>query len=209
MGDLIKTGPDSGVKIVFKDESLISLGDRTELEINDFVYTPSQRKSVTNVTKGKIRALVSSVKDRESNVEFKTPNAVAGIKGTILYVNANTETIGVKEGQVQVKGNAPGAASVTLGPNEYTTVVNGKPVPPQPLSEDDWLKYQRETNILEGVPDTSSLFQQQYPGKEGKSGSLPLAKGDLADFPTVPPINLTPGAGVNNAVNVDIIVDVN
>jgi len=209
MGDLIKTGTDSGVKIVFDDESLIALGDRTELEINEFVYTPSKRKSVTSVTKGKIRALVSSVKDRESQVEFKTPNAVAGIKGTILYVNANTETIGVKEGEVLVKGNAPGAKTVTLGPNEYTQVVGGKPVPPKPLSEDTWLEFQRETNILEGVPDSTSMFRQEYPGKEGRSTSLPLAKSDLSDFPTVPPINLTPGEGVNNAVDVDIIVDVN
>lgn len=210
MGDIIRTGADSGVKIVFNDESLISLGDETELEINDFVYTPAQRKSVTNVTRGKVRAIISNIKDRSSDVEFKTKNAVAGIKGTILYINADSEIFGVREGFVDVSGLRPGSVTVSLGPNEYTRVVDGNPIPPKPITDEMWFNYQRETNILEGVPDSSTMFRQDYPGRDGTDASLPVALGEqLGDFPTVPPINLTPGAGAENAVPVDIIVDIN
>lgn len=210
MGDLIRTGDGSGVKIVFDDESLISLGDNTEIEINEFVYTPSERKSVTNITKGKVRALISNIKDRDSEVEFKTSNAVAGIKGTTLYIDADSELFGVREGQVDVTGVRPGSPTVSLGPNEYTRVVDGNPIPPKPITEDMWFNFERETNILEGVPDSSTMFRQDYPGRDGTDASLPVALGEkLGDFPTVPPVNLTPGAGAENAVDVDIIVDIN
>lgn len=209
MGDIIRTGPDSGVKIVFKDESLISLGDDTELEINEFVYTPTQRKSIANVAKGKVRGIISNIKDRDSQVEFRTKNAVAGIKGTTLYIDANGEIFGVREGFVDVSGRVPGSKVVSLGPNEYTQIVGGNPVPPKPITEDMWLKFKRETNILEGIPDSTTMFRQDYPGKEGTDTSSPVTLSELSEFPTVPPIDLTPGAGVENAVDVDIIVDIN
>ena len=99
---------------------------------------------------------------------------------------------------------------MTLGDNEYTQVVNGVPVPPRPITDEMWFKFQRETNILEGVPDSTALFRQDYPGREGTDASLPIVLGEnLSDFPTVPPINLTPGAGAENAIDVDIIVDIN
>ncbi|MGH7806976.1 MAG: hypothetical protein ACRENT_02690, partial [Thermodesulfobacteriota bacterium] len=41
LGDTFETGDDSGVKILFDDDTLISLGANAIFEITEFVYTPA------------------------------------------------------------------------------------------------------------------------------------------------------------------------
>ena len=210
MGDIIETGEDSGVKIVFNDESMISLGDNTVFEINEFVYTPTQRKAISNITKGKMRAIIKNLKGGNSDVEFNTPNAVAGIKGTTLYINADKALFCVREGEVEVGGNGPNSNTVTLGSNQFTQIVDGEPISPEEISNETWLKFKKETNIFEGFSDTTSALREEYPGKEGSEASSPVALSEsIADFPSIPPIDLTPGAGVENVVNIDVIIDIN
>ena len=47
LGDTIETGEESGVKILFDDDSLFSLGDNTSVVLNEFIYTPQERKSIS------------------------------------------------------------------------------------------------------------------------------------------------------------------
>ena len=40
-GDIVEMGEDSGCKIVFADETDISLGEESRLEIDEYVYDPN------------------------------------------------------------------------------------------------------------------------------------------------------------------------
>lgn len=207
LGDTIETGEESGVKILFDDDSLFSLGDNTSVVISEFIYTPQERKSISNITKGKMRAIIKGGQSRNSEIEIKTPNGVAGIKGTTLYADADEDTFCLRVGEIIVKGTQS-KESVTLTPNECTHIIDGKPISPEKMSEDNWLKFKRETDIYEGLGSISSSYIQNYPGKNGTGAAPPLSTLiNISQFPTVAPFNQIPLD--NSIVAVTVNVNVN
>lgn len=205
LGDTIETGEGSGVKILFDDDSLFSLGDNTSVTINEFIYTPQERKSITNITKGKMRAIVQKVQSGQSDIEIRTPNGLAGVKGTTLYANADEETFCLKTGQIIVQGTES-QKSITLKPDQCTHIVNGEPVSPEEMSGETWLKFKRETDIYEGSGTISSSPLQNYPGKNGSGAAPPLSSLiNISQFPSVPPFNQSP---IDNRI-IPVTVNVN
>ncbi len=91
LGDRFETKEASAVKILFEDDTLISIGANTNFDVTEFVYTPKERKSYYNIFKGRVKAIVQRLEGRDSDVEFATPNAVAGIKGTTEYIDTEGE----------------------------------------------------------------------------------------------------------------------
>lgn len=207
LGDTIETAGESGVKILFDDDSLFSLGDNTSVVISEFIYTPRERKSISNITKGKMRAIIKGVQSSNSEIEIKTPNGVAGIKGTTLYANADEDTFCLRVGEIIVKGTQS-KESVTLTPNECTHIIDGRPVSPEKMSEETWLKFKKETDIYEGIGSISSSYIQNYPGQSGTGAAPPLSSLiNISQFPTVQPFNQSPLD--NSIVPVTVNVNVN
>jgi len=87
--DSLKTGSDGALSIVFKDDTLISLGPDSELSINEFHFSPAEGKLsiVTRLLKG-TSAYVSGIIGKLSpqSVRFETPVANIGIRGTKFAV---------------------------------------------------------------------------------------------------------------------------
>lgn len=207
LGDTIETGAESGAKILFDDDTLFSIGEDSIIVINEFVYTPGQRKSVTNITKGKMRAIIQSVESSTTDIEIKTPNGVAGIKGTTLYANADEEIFCLRNGTILVS-DRDGNKTVTLNPDECTHIVDGEPIPPERISDETWLRFKRETDIYEGFDTFSSSYIQNYPGKSGSGAAPPLSTLiNVSQFPSVPPFNQSPLD--NTIVPVTVNVNVN
>jgi len=88
-GDLLKTGHDGRLGILFKDNTALSLGPCSELVIDEFLFAPSQGKLsiVTRMLKG-TAAYVSGVivKLSPKAARFETPTATIGIRGTRFLV---------------------------------------------------------------------------------------------------------------------------
>lgn len=215
LGDIFDTGADSKVKIVFVDDTLIALGEDTSFEITEFVFNPDERSSVSNITKGKMRSLINKFKGATSNVEYKTANAVAGVKGTTLYIDADEEIFAVREGEAFVRGILPGAKEVRLLDNQFTRIINGNPTDPQFITEGLWNEFLNNTDFPEQLLDLLSFYETYFPGS-GLPGS-PRGPGGLfldptqsnipgVELPTVPPIDLTPGGGIENGV--PVIIDI-
>ena len=208
IGDLFETADDSGVKIMFDDDSLISLGENTSFEINEFVYSPEKRQSISNITKGKIRAILSKIKGSDTNIEFITPNAVAGIKGTTLVIHVEDNVFAVKEGVVAVRGNDISGGEVLLRQNQFTKIVDGKPSSPAMMPNDMWNNYRDQSDILQTTPDNVNLSKDtKFSEEEVEVASLPLTElGGITAFPpTIPPIDLT--SPVTGVVPVNVIVN--
>ena len=206
LGDTIETGDESGVKILFDDDSLFALGDNSSVTINEFIYTPQERKSISNITKGKMRAIIQGVQSGKSDIEIRTPNGLAGVKGTTLYANADEEFFCLRTGTIEVSG-ADNSSSVTLNPDECTYIVDGEPIEPERISEETWLKFQRETDIFEGFQNIASHFQN-YPGKNGSGAAPPLSSLiNVSQFPSVPPFNQSPLDNTIIPINVNVNVN--
>jgi hypothetical protein len=127
-GDAVVTGQGGKVKILFRDDSLVTVGADARLEISAYAVEPSKklRKSVLTLVKGKVLNLVSRVfSNPDSKFEVKTHTAVAGVRGTRFVVETGTkDRIATLEGSVAVR-KADGKEEVLVAAGNYTEVGDG------------------------------------------------------------------------------------
>jgi hypothetical protein len=113
-GDRVRS-KGASVKIVFLDQSSVSLAPRSELELNEFVYKPqASRRSMFKLWGGKLKASISKFLSGDNDVRIATPTAVAGVRGTEFLVGVTqkegsdkpedtTTDVVVFDGKVNVK----------------------------------------------------------------------------------------------------------
>lgn len=91
-GDMLKTGADGSLGVIFKDDTIISLGPNSELVVDVFLYAPAEGKLsiVTRMLKG-TAAYISGIiaKLSPQSARFETPVATIGIRGTRLLVKVD------------------------------------------------------------------------------------------------------------------------
>jgi len=147
--DRIETGEEAFTKIVFTDGTSIEIAADTSLEVNEFIFNPGERKNKFNILKGTIKSEIKKIENTESSVEFQTRNAVAGVKGTVIYIKANDDFFGVRVGRIYVRGLNAGSKTVYVSGGYYTTLVNGIPIVPRVMTQamlrqfDDIFDYRR------------------------------------------------------------------
>ena len=85
VGDTIRTLEKSRAKLLFRDESVTVLGDKTTFEINQFNYDPAtkQQTSLLKTLEGKIRFTVQKIAGApDPNTIIETQIMSVGIRGT-------------------------------------------------------------------------------------------------------------------------------
>jgi FecR protein len=100
--ELIRSGDGAVANLVFIDETKLSVGPRSEVRLDKFVYDPSKNTGavVVRATRGAYR-FVTGVQDSR-NYEIKTPYATLGVRGTILELNLE----GVGQAQARTRAQA-------------------------------------------------------------------------------------------------------
>jgi len=87
--DLLKTGRDGFLGVIFKDDTLLSIGPQSEIIISEFLFSPAEGKlsMVTKLLKGTAIYLTGIIgKLSPGSVRFETPVANIGIRGTKFAV---------------------------------------------------------------------------------------------------------------------------
>jgi hypothetical protein len=125
-GDAVVTGPGAKVKVLFRDDSLVTIAADTRLEVSAYMVDPASklRKSVLTVAKGKVLSLVSRVFANPSSMfEVRTKTAVAGVRGTRFIVESGDagDRVATLEGTVAVRKTGA-AGEVSVGAGSYTEV---------------------------------------------------------------------------------------
>jgi cyclophilin family peptidyl-prolyl cis-trans isomerase len=124
-GQKVRTGVDSATNIVFADETTLSVGERSELVLDDLVYDPNANGvgGVFNVVKGVLRFVSSAPADRDLTI--KTKFVQIGLRGTSfdVYATSRATEIAVHEGQVQVDSRF---ASQTVDPGQVYRVSDAR-----------------------------------------------------------------------------------
>lgn len=85
LGDMIETGPNSGMQIMLLDETIFTIGPDAGLVIDEFVYDPSDNAGqvTASVVKGAFRFVSGRVaKEEPRNMNVRTPVGTIGIRGT-------------------------------------------------------------------------------------------------------------------------------
>jgi hypothetical protein len=176
-GDRVKTLGGGRVRILLVDDSLITLGENSELKILKVEVTGQKRKTLIGVIAGKVRAVVSKFfKDVDSSFQVEGTTAVAGVRGTDFVVIApdqdHTEVV-VLEGEVEVRSlfdKVVGKVAIKTG--EATTVVGEAGPTPAVKQTDERLRQLKQ--------------DLDVPVKKASLDTLKSAQGEL------PPVELEP-----------------
>lgn len=82
--ETVRTGPNDTAQLLFIDQTSLSVGPKSEVKLDRFVFDPSRAKGdvVIDATKGVFR-FVSGSQDPHSYA-LKTPVATIGVRGTIV-----------------------------------------------------------------------------------------------------------------------------
>jgi hypothetical protein len=144
MGDELQTGAPGRIRVVFQDDSVLTLSESSHVVIDKQVFDPSKGQSASflGLLRGKVNAVVSEYYHQPGNVyEIKTPNATAGVRGTEFTIAYNvgdqtTEVVGIS-GHVMVHSALdPTGKGVLVTANEATRVVKDQlPTTPERLEE--------------------------------------------------------------------------
>lgn len=164
LNDAVLTFEGSRAKMLFIDDSVLTMGEKSRVVIKEFVYSKDQEgKSVFNLIDGKMRSVVG-----RSGFEVRTPTAVAAARGTVILFETGIRdgrqftTIICLEGTVNVVSSDPSVVgSVMLTPGMTVTVVEHEtPTPPvtAPPAEVERLRKDTDTGYHEvSIPEPGQI----------------------------------------------------
>jgi len=132
LNDTVATAEASRAKMLFTDDSVLTLGEKSKAVIKEYVYSRDKKgKSVITLLDGKMRSIVG-----KTNFEIHTPTAVAAARGTIILCETGiidgkqVTTFICVEGEFTVTSNYPGSeGSTLLTPGMMITLIAGEPFP--------------------------------------------------------------------------------
>jgi hypothetical protein len=139
LNDTVSTGDRSRAKLLFIDESILTLASNSTASIEKFIYSlKGQGASIFNLIEGTMRTVVG-----KTEFEVHTPTIVAAARGTVIEFTVGTKNgksytvVLCLEGTVTVRSADPSIpGEVVLKPGEMLIVFEGEPIPdPQPYEE--------------------------------------------------------------------------
>src|SRR5437764_10593302 len=85
--EVVRTGDDSVAQLLFLDSTSLSVGARSEVKLDRFVYNPERKTGnvVLEASRGAFRFVSGS--QAPTNYTIKTPLATIGVRGTIVGGN--------------------------------------------------------------------------------------------------------------------------
>ena len=95
LNEMIRTEPRASTRIIFDDRTSLSIGSRSVVALDEFVYRPGSSSSriVFSTTRGALRFITG--KARSSAYRINTPTATIGVRGTDfdVYVDRYKSTL--------------------------------------------------------------------------------------------------------------------
>ena len=88
-GDTIISEAQSNAQILFLDQTVLTLGEDTELTIDEFIYDPNSHDGsfVSNVKSGTVKFITGQISNKNpDNLEVKIPSGTLGARGTEFVV---------------------------------------------------------------------------------------------------------------------------
>ncbi|GBD99258.1 fecR protein [bacterium BMS3Abin07] len=106
--DSVVTEKRSRIKMLFRDDSILTLGPDSKLIVKQYLYSPEEKRadSIYELLDGRLRAVVGN-----AALKVVTPTAYAAARGTIFIIwydpVKNVTGIAVIEGEVEVHSLVP------------------------------------------------------------------------------------------------------
>jgi len=183
--DVIETGADSKVKILFNDESVMNISEnaRVEVVMQERDENTKTNKSVYRLVRGKLRVLVGKISGEKSEYEVRTPTALAAVRGTQFFVwveSAQKTKVFVIDGEVEVENVDIPGVKIAVTEDLWTLVEAGvPPVEPRPISFEDMKQLFQDTNIS-GDKTVNPRMRRSFRAAGGGEGTGDSGGGESA-----------------------------
>ena len=123
-GDTIIVSEQSNAQILLLDETALTIGEKSELTIDDFVYDPQTKvgKIVSIIKVGTVRVITGEIsKQNPDNLEVNIPTGSVGARGTEFIVVTESDkkstVVLLGPGKRNTLGMIPGILNVSDGSN--------------------------------------------------------------------------------------------
>ena len=94
IGDVVKTGDKGGIGLIFTDDTIISMGSKSEITIEDYLFEPIEGKLsfIARMIQGTISFISGQItKLSPESVRLETPAATIGVRGTHVLVKVERQ----------------------------------------------------------------------------------------------------------------------
>ncbi len=133
--DLITTKEKSRAKLLLANNVQCSVASRSSLEITAFLLKDGKESSVLSVTSGAVHTKILKMLTPEAKIQVRTPDAVAGARGTewLTVLEEPSEGAPSKsvfytlDKSITVSNPEFPAQDVTVNAGQYSEVVKGRP----------------------------------------------------------------------------------
>jgi len=91
-GDILITADNSSLGVIFRDDTILSLGSRSEICIDEFIFDPAHDdvSFITSVSKGTAQFISGQIaKVAPDKMTVETPLSTIGIRGTRFLVKVD------------------------------------------------------------------------------------------------------------------------
>ena len=189
-GDVIRTGAQTNLQILFEDETVFTIGENTEIVINEFIYDPNQNNELNKISaevmQGSLKVVTGLIsKENPENLLITLPTGVLATRGTevqalvkpgqndvvVLLGPGPNNAAGERAGSVEVSNNQ-GSVFMDQQFSFTSIVLNQPPSLPQPapvaLIQEINQSLNAGTIALANV-DSELIEEDSEPTEEGAS----------------------------------------
>ncbi|MDA7576472.1 FecR domain-containing protein [Candidatus Pelagibacter sp.] len=131
-GDTIIVKEKSNAQILLLDETALTIGEKSELTIDDFVYDPKSKvgKIVSNIKIGTVRIVTGEISNQNpDNLEVNIPTGSVGARGTEFVVVTESDqkstVVLLGPGKKNSLGMVPGILNISDGINTVSVSTPG------------------------------------------------------------------------------------
>ncbi|HSI06867.1 MAG: FecR domain-containing protein [Myxococcota bacterium] len=200
-GDQIRTGHDSGVRLLLGGSAVVDLGANTSMVVTRAGTSSSETK--IKVWSGRLWARVSSLFGNNAKFEVESPNAVAGVRGTEFIFDVSPDggtEVTVLDGAVAVTARDGGPPRL-LEVGDRINAKNTKDLSQSRASENERRGLRSAVSSggrlsSAGAPARFQNIGAVKPGDGAKMQQRPV--NNLPKFDSrqgIPPIDLDPASG--------------
>ena len=131
-GDTIIVNEQSNAQVLFLDQTVITIGEKSELTIDEFIYDPQTNdgKFVSNIKSGTVKVITGQIsKKNPDNLKVNVTTGTIGARGTEFVVlaesNSENKIILLGPGPNNTLGMMPGTLQVSDGLNTIEIIKPG------------------------------------------------------------------------------------
>ena len=133
VGDVIITDASAKAKLLLADDSVLAIGPKSRVTLDEFLLGNDDRTVKLNVLAGRFKIAVAKFFGRTSDYQVRTPTAVAGVRGTVLWGDTERDAICALDGHIDVHAIAGGGGAVQVAAGECVSqMASGRMTPLKP-----------------------------------------------------------------------------